>query len=226
MDFKKYYTKKNLLIAFKIFIFLLIFSIILYKLFPFIASTEFKSFAEKYYFLGAFIILSYVVLSHVFPPFVVFPMSSVALPIYGVFVTNLIFYFSGVISSIICFFISRKYGRGLVKKLAGHDTLKQIDDVVESSGTLILIIGRSFGSSIFEVISYAFGLTKMSFKKYFLITLVFSIIPNIFFAFIFQNTDFNKVNSIFAWIISVFLFGAIFSILFYKIIRNNRNSKN
>jgi uncharacterized membrane protein YdjX (TVP38/TMEM64 family) len=67
---------------------------------------------------------------------------------------------------------------------------------VTHSGTGVLIVSRIFGFSLFEIITYAFGLTKMSFRKFFIITAIFSIVPNIVIPIIFQQYDFHSIKAL------------------------------
>jgi len=79
-------------------------------------------------------------------------------------------FIAAVIASVTNFWIARVWGRNLVKKLAGADGLKKVDDLSQNYGKQTLFIFRLFLKEFHDVISYAFGLTKMDFSSYFLIS--------------------------------------------------------
>jgi uncharacterized membrane protein YdjX (TVP38/TMEM64 family) len=87
------------------------------------------------------------------------------------------------------FLISRKYGRPLVSKVVGKKALDEIDKLSEDFGSVTLIILKVFQSGLFDYLSYAAGLTKISFKHFALIN-IFAGIPAVFIAyFVFTRFD-------------------------------------
>lgn len=76
------------------------------------------------------------------------------------------------IASISNFWISRIWGRKVVEKLAGLDGLNKIDKLAQNHGPKTLFIFRLVLWQYHDVISYAFGLTKIGFRKYLLISTI------------------------------------------------------
>lgn len=76
------------------------------------------------------------------------------------------------IASFSNFWISRIWGRKVVEKLAGEDGLKKIDNLAQNHGPKTLFIFRLVLWQYHDVISYAFGLTKIAFPKYLLISMI------------------------------------------------------
>lgn len=67
---------------------------------------------------------------------------------------------------LINFYLSKRYGRPMAERIVGKGSLSRMDRFVENAGLGILIILRLFQSSNFDYLSYAFGLTNISFKKF------------------------------------------------------------
>ena len=70
----------------------------------------------------------------------------------------------------ICFYIARILGRDVVEKLTSKAGLKQIDDFFEKHGRLSILIARLLPFISFDIVSYAAGLTSMSFGSFFIAT--------------------------------------------------------
>lgn len=194
-------------------------------LIPLITSTEFIGFTKGLGFFGYFIVIGYTVLSHVFAPLAGTPGVLLGVTIYGIKVGMILLYLASLISATINFWISRKYGRKIVIKFVGEKSMKEIDEFTVVEGNNVLILSRLFGFPIFEFISYAAGLTNMSFTKYFLITAVSSIFTNIFAYYIFKNINLQSENGIMIWLGSIVLAGVIFT-FFIKSYLKSKSIKN
>ena len=79
-------------------------------------------------------------------------------------------FIAAVIASISNFWIARIWGRGIVVKLAGEESLKKIDHLSKNYGVQTLFVFRLFLKEFHDVISYAYGLTNISFKDYFMVS--------------------------------------------------------
>lgn len=88
-------------------------------------------------------------------------------------------FIAAVIASITNFWIARIWGRNLVIKLAGEKNLEKIDNLTKDYGLQTLFVFRLFLKEFHDVISYAFGLTNIKFKSYFL-TSTLGMIPATF----------------------------------------------
>jgi len=186
---------------------------------PIITGDFFKTIIVKSGILGPILLIVYVVLSHIIAPLGGTPATVVGAAVFGIWKTVLFFYIAGIISASTNFFISRKYGRGLVEKLAGKKAMRDIDLFAEKAGVKLLIAGRLIGFFFFEIVSYAFGLTKISFKKYLIITIFFSAPPSVLFAFAFQKINFESFAESAAVIGIMILTGIISGIILKKHIK-------
>lgn len=172
-------------------------------LIPVINTPEFRLFIDQIGFWGYLIVIGYIVLSHVFAPISGTPALAFSMAIYGLSTGMWLLYYAGLISCVINFYISRKYGRSLIKKFVGEEGMKEVDDFTAVGGEGVLFISRLLGFSLFDFISYAAGLTKIPFKSYFAITAIASLITNSVILFIFRDIDFTTEEGLTIWLISI-----------------------
>ena len=79
-------------------------------------------------------------------------------------------FIAAVITSVTNFWIFRIWGRKIVAKLAPEKTnLDKIDSLTKDYGLQTLFIFNIYDKEFHDVISYAFGLTNLKFKQYFII---------------------------------------------------------
>ena len=172
--------------------------------------------------LGPVFIGLIFVLTHVFAP-----LSGTALYFVGIRLYNyesilVIYYCASMVSATICFFIARRWGRNLVIKLVGEKTMNHIDKSVRVNENYLLIVGRLFGYSFFDFISYTLGFTKVSFKKYITYTAVFTLINSLILYFIFRNLDFESFQNSIIYYISIVFTGLLLAYLFSRVIRDKK----
>ena len=79
-------------------------------------------------------------------------------------------FIAAVIASITNFWIAKVWGRKIVTKLAGEENLDKLDNLTKDYGLQTLFIFRLFMKEFHDVISYAFGLTNLTFKSYFIVS--------------------------------------------------------
>ncbi len=79
-------------------------------------------------------------------------------------------FIAAVIASVSNFWIAKVWGRKVVVKLAGEDSLDKIDDMTKNYGLQTLFIFRLLLKEFHDVVSYAFGLTNLKFKSYFIVS--------------------------------------------------------
>lgn len=70
----------------------------------------------------------------------------------------------------ICFYIARILGRDVAEKLTSRSGLAQIDTFFEKYGKNTILICRLLPFVSFDIVSYAAGLTSMSFSSFFIAT--------------------------------------------------------
>ncbi|HEY5587349.1 MAG TPA: TVP38/TMEM64 family protein, partial [Candidatus Paceibacterota bacterium] len=77
---------------------------------------------------------------------------------------------STMVGAVLCFFIARLLGRDVVEKLTSRFALKGIDDFFDKHGKYAILIARLLPFISFDIVSYAAGLTSMSFWSFFIAT--------------------------------------------------------
>lgn len=77
---------------------------------------------------------------------------------------------SAMAGAALCFWIARVLGRDVVEKLTSKAGLKQVDDFFEKHGRLSILIARLLPFISFDIVSYAAGLTSMSFGSFLVAT--------------------------------------------------------
>ena len=74
---------------------------------------------------------------------------------------------SAMVGAALCFFIARFYGRAAVEKLTSKFALDGIDSFFRKYGNYAILIARLLPFMSFDIVSYAAGLTSMSFWSFF-----------------------------------------------------------
>jgi len=170
--------------------------------------------------LGPVFIGLVFVITHVFAPISGTAFYFVGIRLYGYESILIIYYCASMVSATIAFFIARKWGRGLVIKLVGEKTMNHIDKSVAVNENYLLVVGRLFGYSFFDFISYTLGFTKVSFKKYITYTAIFTFINSLILYFIFRNLDFESFQNSIIYHAFIVLTGLLLAYLFSRVIRN------
>ncbi len=74
---------------------------------------------------------------------------------------------SAMAGAALCFYIARFFGRDVVEKLTSKYALESIDDFFDQYGNYAILIARLLPFVSFDIVSYAAGLTSMSFWSFF-----------------------------------------------------------
>ncbi len=77
---------------------------------------------------------------------------------------------SAMAGAAVCFYIARILGRDVAEKLTSKAGLAQIDTFFEKYGKNTILICRLLPFVSFDIVSYAAGLTSMSFASFFIAT--------------------------------------------------------
>lgn len=196
-----FYTKSVMLVIFCVMFF--------YLLIPLIHSPRVEHFVANAGILGPLLLGLFFVLADITLPLFGSPGIILSVSLYGLWEGLWIAYIASLVSAAVNFYLSRRYGRSLIKKLSGKHGLEQVEFYTERFGLRTLIIGRLFGFPIFEIISYAGGLSNMSFRKYILITAIFAAVPAFTIKMIIFFANSQSTTSIFIWTCILSLVGAI-----------------
>lgn len=83
-----------------------------------------------------------------------------------------------LIGGSINFWIARRFGRPVVKRLAGEEGMARIETFYHQAGDVwALVYARFFLFAAYDFLSYAAGLTPLSYRQYALVTVVAGIVP-------------------------------------------------
>lgn len=74
---------------------------------------------------------------------------------------------SAMAGAVLCFYIARWYGRSAVEKLTSRQALENVDGFFAQYGNYAVLIARLLPFVSFDIVSYAAGLTSMSFWSFF-----------------------------------------------------------
>jgi len=204
---------------------LLVLAVLKWFLIPLASSAEFQSLVFRLGFWGYLIVVFYTVLSHIFAPLSGAPAMALAFSLYGLGIGLILLYLASLLGATANFWISRTWGRRLVRKLGGKQTLKEVDEFSKVSGKRALWATRLLGFAVFEVVSYAAGLTGVRFNDYLLITALGNLPIYLFTYLIFVSAKVGDEVFILVWVISVFLAGAVFLGLVHSYNRGRRNGR-
>lgn len=153
----------------------LIISFGLYSLGKQISEDSIQSFVES---TGPWAPVVYIFsyqISYIFAPISGIPFLIAGFYLFGKNVV-IYLYISSLIGAVINFSIAKKWGRPIVARFAGKDSLVKIDNLAKDYGLPALIVLRLFLGSLSDFVSYAYGLTPMRFTTY-VVTSALAMIP-------------------------------------------------
>lgn len=186
LNFSQFDLKTILYII--LFIALVIISLVLLYYIYFIDSTilyrfVIDLFVNPIWYLGFFGILIFIVVMALQGLIVPIPSEIVLLAtgiIWGIFGGGAMGIIGSMAAALLCFYISKKGGRPLVKKFVGDKAIDLADNFIHKYGMGAIIIARFLPFIAFDPISYTSGLVDMDIKKYSIGTFIGSI-PRAFF---------------------------------------------
>ena len=176
--------KKNIWVGKIVVIVLIIVSIGIYYVFPsvkHVMNQVFKMFASGDFAVVRDFVASYGAYAALIS-FLLMIFQSIAAPLPAFLITfanaNLFGWWQGAILSwssamagaAVCFFIARILGRDVAEKLTSKAGMQQIDTFFEKYGKNTVLICRLLPFVSFDIVSYAAGLTSMSFISFFVAT--------------------------------------------------------
>jgi len=181
------YDKKTILYII-IFIVLVLLSLLLLYYIYFVDGTILYRFVVDWfvnpiYYLGFVGILIFILIMAIQGLLVPIPSEIVLLAtgiIWGVFGGGVMGIVGSMAAALLCFYISKKGGRPLVKKFVGDKAIDLADNFIHKYGMGAIIVARFLPFIAFDPISYASGLVDMDVKKYSIGTFIGSI-PRAFF---------------------------------------------
>ena len=143
------------------------------KIFVMFASgdfTEVKQFISSYGVYAASISFALMVLQSIVAPLPAFVLTFANANLFGWWQGAILSWSSAMAGAAGCFYIARILGRDVAERLTSKTGLKQIDEFFEKYGNNTILICRLLPFVSFDYVSYAAGLTSMSFWDFFIAT--------------------------------------------------------
>lgn len=111
------------------------------------------------------------------------PLQVAAGTIFGLWQAALYTLLGSMIGGSINFAISRLLGRPVIGKIRSGRIVSRLDDLAVRYATVPdLLLARVFFSPVYDLISYAVGLTRIPFRIYFVVSFVGGIVPTLVWA--------------------------------------------
>lgn len=128
---------------------------------------------KNYPFLAPFIIISWRIIAIVIPPIPGGILSFAFIPIIGWFWAYVYSEIGVLIGTSIAFFIARKFREPVASRFVPVQSLHAWEDKLSKKKEFFAFLGlRIAAASVMDFISFAAGLSKMSYRKFILATLI------------------------------------------------------
>lgn len=132
--------------------------------------TVVRDFVESYGVYAAAVSFLLMILQSIAAPLPAFLLTFANANLFGWWKGAILSWSSAMAGAAVCFYIARILGRDIVERLTSKAGLKQIDDFFEKHGRMSILIARLLPFISFDIVSYAAGLTSMSFGSFFIAT--------------------------------------------------------
>ena len=129
-----------------------------------------KEFVASYGIYAALISFLLMVFQSVAAPLPAFLITFANASLFGWWKGAILSWSSAMAGAALCFFLSRALGRDAAEKFTSKAGLQHIDGYFEKYGKHTILICRLLPFVSFDIVSYAAGLTSMSFGSFFLAT--------------------------------------------------------
>lgn len=143
------------------------------NIFAMFASGDFKVIRDFINEYGAYAMLvsaGLMVLQSVVAPLPAFLITFANANLFGWWQGAILSWASAMLGAVICFYISKILGRDIVEKLTSKTGLESVDRFFEKHGRNSILIARLLPFISFDLVSYAAGLTSMTFLPFFVAT--------------------------------------------------------
>lgn len=127
-------------------------------------------FVESYGIYAAAVSFMLMILQSVAAPLPAFLLTFANANLFGWWKGAILSWSSAMAGAAVCFYIARILGRDVAEKLTSRRGLKQIDEFFEKHGRMSILIARLLPFISFDIVSYAAGLTSISFWSFFVAT--------------------------------------------------------
>ncbi len=132
--------------------------------------TVVRDFVESYGIYAAAVSFFLMILQSIAAPLPAFLLTFANANLFGWWKGAVLSWSSAMAGAAVCFCIARILGRDVAEKLTSKAGLEQIDRFFERHGKMSILIARLLPFISFDIVSYAAGLTSMSFGSFFIAT--------------------------------------------------------
>ena len=132
--------------------------------------TVLRDFVASYGAYAAALSFLLMILQSIIAPLPAFLITFANANLFGWWKGAILSWSSAMAGAAICFYIARILGRDVAEKLTSRSGLAQIDTFFEKYGKNTILICRLLPFVSFDIVSYAAGLTSMSFSSFFIAT--------------------------------------------------------
>lgn len=129
-----------------------------------------REFVESYGAYAAAVSFFLMIFQSVAAPLPAFLITFANANLFGWWKGAILSWTSAMAGAAVCFWIARLLGRDVVEKLTSRAGLEQIDEFFDRHGRLSILIARLLPFISFDIVSYAAGLTSMSFGGFLIAT--------------------------------------------------------
>ena len=129
-----------------------------------------KDFVASYGAYAALISFFLMIFQSVAAPLPAFLLTFANANLFGWWQGAILSWTSAMAGAAVCFYIAKILGRDVVERLTSKAGLKQIDEFFEKYGKNTVLVCRLLPFVSFDIVSYAAGLTSMSFGSFFIAT--------------------------------------------------------
>ena len=143
------------------------------QIFKMFASGDFtvvRDFVASYGAYAAVISFLLMIFQSIAAPLPAFLITFANANLFGWWQGAILSWTSAMAGAVVCFYIARILGRDVAEKLTSKSGLAQIDTFFERYGKSTILICRLLPFISFDIVSYAAGLTSMSFMSFFIAT--------------------------------------------------------
>lgn len=143
------------------------------KVFHMFATGDFhqvEAFVQSYGRYAMAISFLLMILQSVAAPLPAFLITFANASLFGWWQGAILSWTSAMAGAAVCFWIGRVLGRDAVIKLTSKAGLEQVDRFFDKHGAMSILIARLLPFISFDIVSYAAGLTSMSFWSFFIAT--------------------------------------------------------
>ncbi len=96
---------------------------------------------------------------------------------FGVVMGTVYTLIGGMIGATVNFYVARRLGRGFVERRLGARSMAHVDGIAERMGARLVFLTRLIPLFNFDWVSYAAGLTRLSFRTYVVASLLGMLLP-------------------------------------------------